>query len=893
VSDPFRPANKGEQVLPRLNAGWFNGVNRAVNASRGGDIDLAQQKQARASRDAKSVTVDLINRSGSDIARPGGVLKLNSAAFAFADRPKQVFDTPVLEGVTPTNDDDDFVILKKPLKNGQPGEGVRFGFAVCRLNYTDEAKQHTNARPESGNVNYLTSAGSGVPIVWRELEDENGEDTTGEQWAIVRLGDRPQIIHGTGSCTLNQQAFSISTPDGLIWIHNTDHQKFDQQTIAAVPIAPVEVEVAPGQVEPVSWRAISSMDRHVRIGVVTTAASGSRSFNECDLFARSGGVATVGGWPRDAGDYVDNTFDHLEFCQSFDVGYGDLQNGHQPGDVILLIGNVPIVPGVSHGTNGAQIWGLKFQNSVNIDSETGEPTTSPDIPLWVFDYPDSPPPGTGEITDGCGILVASNEVSVVVSELVGLGLREDPNNGGVFCAIAIDPTALTGCGLEVASDNADAAVKIKVDPDALAGRGIEADPANAGDSDGPCELRLEDPGETYSIAAGLGQIHGHVNGTFQYQTLTQWMSDDSTVINFNGAAEQIYGHDAAGNPQWLGVGCGLEIDSDELRLDRTDLAGIALKAGTGTCDLDVAVDNCTLIVNLDNELQVDLTTIAGYGLDADISSGNCTLLVDRVTLANDMADNTTITANLGVLSSAFSAGCGINATSLASGTIEVAVGCGLACTGTDVFVDANDLAGLGLTPSGATDCELDVLIDECSLEFGVSDEVKVKLASTGYLECNDGLEVDRVTLADDLADNITITASGGVLSAVGGGGGTTYTAGCGIDLTSDVISVDVDDCTLQCTSGVVSVNLPNITGWGLEHNLSGACEIHVDDNGLTPGDDQLFGHPTTGGAPVVEWKSVADWLKTLPGWTGSGTQILGAEDGTVKWLGTNTECESE
>jgi hypothetical protein len=197
MGDPFRPASTGDPLFPRLKADWFNGVNQAVNAIRGGDIDLAQQMIAGVNHAANYLTVRVVNKSASAINRPGGVLKINGLNFVYADKPKQVFDRPIMKGVTPSSADDDFVVLTKPLKINQPGEGVTAGYVFCRLNYTDEDKEHDKAAPTS-SVTYLTSGTEGVPILWRELEDEMGSETTGEQWALVMKG---LAVGSSGSST--------------------------------------------------------------------------------------------------------------------------------------------------------------------------------------------------------------------------------------------------------------------------------------------------------------------------------------------------------------------------------------------------------------------------------------------------------------------------------------------------------------------------------------------------------------------------------------------------------------------------------------------------------------------------------------------------------------------
>jgi hypothetical protein len=208
MGDPFRPAARGEPLFDRIaSADWYNGVNRAVKSMQG-DIDLAQQQLPAKQR---YITVEVVNKSGTDIERPGGVLALDSLNFSFEDKPEQVFDRPIFKGIAPTSTSDHFVILTKPLDNNQPGEGILVGAVFCRLDYTDA--EHTSPRP--GSVDHMTSGTSGVPIIWRELEDE--EETTGEQWALVMLGggitDHYQLIRGTvtSDVSANDATFEITS----------------------------------------------------------------------------------------------------------------------------------------------------------------------------------------------------------------------------------------------------------------------------------------------------------------------------------------------------------------------------------------------------------------------------------------------------------------------------------------------------------------------------------------------------------------------------------------------------------------------------------------------------------------------------------------------------------
>src|SRR5262245_1009553 len=115
MPDDFRPFNSGESLPPRFTPGWLNAVNRAAQAARSGNIQQGQQILAAASG---CVTVRVVNKSGADIDRPGGVLKIDGLAFDYEDNPNQVFSRPVVKGITPTSDTPHFVVLEQPLISG-------------------------------------------------------------------------------------------------------------------------------------------------------------------------------------------------------------------------------------------------------------------------------------------------------------------------------------------------------------------------------------------------------------------------------------------------------------------------------------------------------------------------------------------------------------------------------------------------------------------------------------------------------------------------------------------------------------------------------------------------------------------------------------------------------
>jgi hypothetical protein len=78
-------------------------------------------------------------------------------------------------------------------------------------------------------------------------------------------------------------------------------------------------------------------------------------------------------------------------------------------------------------------------------------------------------------------------------------------------------------------------------------------------------------------------------------------------------------------------------------------------------------------------------------------------------------------------------------------------------------------------------------------------------------------------------------------TSTGGGGGTTYTAGFGLELAAD--------------------------------------EFTVDNNGYAGSGNELFG----AASGTVIWKTVEVWLETLSGFNSALEQLLGSDDGVMKW----------
>lgn len=215
--------------------------------------------------------------------------------------------------------------------------------------------------------------------------------------------------------------------------------------------------------------------------------------------------------------------------------------------------------------------------------------------------------------------------------------------------LVVDRVDLIGCGLKAGDGDCD----IDVDTAALAGRGLKVD---------------TDPNCALYASTGAGS--------------------DYCCISIND-------------------GCGITFSGDELIVDRNDLIGCGLKAGSGTCDIDV-----------------DLAALAGNGLTLGSSAGDCTGVPD------------------------FDGSCDC---------LQVNVGCGLKIVSDEVVVDNTDLAGPGLATYGT--CGLQAQVDTTYIEINGSNEITLNLSGLcDWIKANCYVEVEVIDGCD--SPFVTFDASG-------------------------------------------------------------------------------------------------------------------------------------
>lgn len=262
------------------------------------------------------------------------------------------------------------------------------------------------------------------------------------------------------------------------------------------------------------------------------------------------------------------------------------------------------------------------------------------------------------------------------------------------------------------------------------------------------------------------------------------------------------------------AGCGIvsaALAGGTIQVDVDTLIGDGLIAGDG-CSIDVAIDGCTIGLDGDGALAVNLANVAGDGLVANTTGANCKLDINvgcgleivtdalKVKLKSGGGILCHVTDGLYAAPSLYTAGCGIDATELEAGTIELDVdqlygpglepgetcnltlnlGCGLKFATPDgdftaVMIDPSEMiagsatSGGGLKPYNSEDpddCRVTVFAG-CGLGFGTP--------AGGYVP----LVVDVDTLAGDGLGTLT-TGDNCKLKV---------NVGCGLEIVTDAVKV--------------------------------------------------------------------------------------------------------
>ena len=148
-------------------------------------------------------------------------------------------------------------------------------------------------------------------------------------------------------------------------------------------------------------------------------------------------------------------------------------------------------------------------------------------------------------------------------------------------------------------------------------------------------------------------------------------------------------------------------------------------------------------------------------------------------------------------------------------------GNGIDITGTVVSVDIAS-SGSGLEFSSG----LKVKTDGSTIQTNASGALEVIGGGGTTYTAGDGIDISAQDVISVKTDGTTIHANAsGELEVIGGGGGTTYTAGDGIDITSGTISADIDTdagLTIDSSSKKIQVNAGTNIGF---NSSTGALDV--------------------------------------------------------------------
>lgn len=271
-----------------------------------------------------------------------------------------------------------------------------------------------------------------------------------------------------------------------------------------------------------------------------------------------------------------------------------------------------------------------------------------------------------------------------------------------------------------------------------------------------------------------------------------------------------------------------------------------------------------------------------------VTNNRCIPVDQRIDLLVTAVTNLTEAGGAG-----FDAGCGIDATALAGGTIQVAVdGISVICEeGVLKAIAASDLtAGCGVTITGG---EVAAAVDGTTIDC-VGGNLTVIAFAFGTITVAGQTNFVATQASDTLplaaGDNVTITTNGGAgpitISSSYVDTDTTYTAGAGVNLSGTKFVADPNTAShvglVDPTSGDNSSADDAQIGI-LWHAISG-----FDD-----GRNQLYGHDADDSTkPKVTAKTTEDWLELLQEYSGATSMVIGNDgsaegvegDEQVRWI---------
>ena len=237
----------------------------------------------------------------------------------------------------------------------------------------------------------------------------------------------------------------------------------------------------------------------------------------------------------------------------------------------------------------------------------------------------------------------------------------------------------------------------------------------------------------------------------------------------------------------------------------------------------------------------------------------------------------------------YSAGCGIDATALGSGTIQVAVDdVTVICEdGVLKAIAASDLVGgCGVTVGGG---EISAAVDGTTIDcVGGNLTSLVHAFSVITVAGQTDVEADQHedVLTFVAGPNMAITTSGDTITFTSTDTNTTYTAGAGINLSSTKFVADPN------TASHVGLVDP-ATG---NDSSADDAQIGVLWHAIASydvGRNMLLGHLEDDSTkPVVQYQTTEDWLELLEDYSGATSMVIGNDGGAegiegdenVKWI---------
>lgn len=235
MSNPYRKVTVGDP-LPR-SATLHNGMVDAVLAEKarqlGGGARVLTSLQ-------NAAIIHVKNESGTDLAQ-FSVLGMDEPIFLPSGGEDAFKREVTFRGVTPVLTDHfgRFVVTLEPCLTGGVARAYAAGVTVVRVDVTDE--RHDRCDVQDADTGVLLSGYHGTAqILWKEADADGygGSYTTGEQWAVVRIGAGPPgsivakattsitarsgATYGTGSAKIQGDNGTAYVDDGVtVTVKNT------------------------------------------------------------------------------------------------------------------------------------------------------------------------------------------------------------------------------------------------------------------------------------------------------------------------------------------------------------------------------------------------------------------------------------------------------------------------------------------------------------------------------------------------------------------------------------------------------------------------------------------------------------------------------------------------